>query len=102
MKTILTEDEPTVRAINPRTWIKQTNYLDLDFQSSFQSYAAQRAELIAMLESQPSEGWARSATVTGAGKVLQRTVLFYGQWMAGHERPHLKQIAHITEAISSN
>jgi len=37
----------------------------------------------------------RSTTVTGAGAKLERSVLFYGRWLAGHERPHIKQIAHI-------
>ena len=31
---MLKEDTPTLRAINPRTWIKQTNYPALDFQPS--------------------------------------------------------------------
>src|SRR4051812_23142622 len=60
MTIILTEDEPTLRAINPRTWIKQTNYLDLDFQTSLQTFTEQRAELIALLESLPADGWSRS------------------------------------------
>lgn len=100
MTTIITEDEPTLRAINPRTWIKRTNYPDLDFQTSLRSFADQRGELITLLESLSPEGWLRSAPVTVAGKALQRTVLFYGQWMAGHERPHLKQIAGIAEVMS--
>ncbi len=33
--------------------------------------------------------------VTGAGTVRERTVLFYGRWLAGHERSHIKQIEHI-------
>jgi hypothetical protein len=100
MQTIVTEDAPTLRAINPRAWITRTNYLDLDFEPSLKSYTEQREALIAMLERLPPEGWSRSATVTGAGKVLQRTVVFYGRWMAGHERPHLKQMASIARALS--
>ena len=93
--TMLAEDRPTLRAINPRTWIKRTNYLELDFQPSLGAFATQRADLLAILEPLPPDGWARVATVTGAGKVLERTVLSYAQWLAGHERPHLKQIAHL-------
>jgi hypothetical protein len=100
MTTIITEEEPTLRAINPRAWIKKTNYPDLDFETSLRSYAEQRGELVILLEVLPPAGWSRSATVTGAGKVLQRTALLYGQWIAGHERPHLKQIARIAEAMS--
>jgi|SRR5437660_9774963 len=97
--TIIAGDKPTLRAINPRTWIKQTDYLELEFQPSLRSFAQQRAELLAVLEPLSHEGWSRSATVKGAGKVLERTVLFYVQWLAGHERPHVKQIERIVSTI---
>jgi hypothetical protein len=95
---ILAEDRPTIRAINPRTWIKQTDYVDLEFRPSLDAYVAQRAELLAVLEPLPPDGWSRAATVTGAGKVLERTVLSYAQWLARHERPHLRQIERIVNA----
>jgi hypothetical protein len=57
------------------------------------SFAMQRADLLAVLSPLPHEGWSRAATVTGAGKVLERTVLFYAQWLARHERQHVKQVA---------
>ena len=53
---------------------------------------------MAVLEPLPQHGWSRTATVTGAGTVLQRTVLFYARWLAGHERPHVKQIGRIVKA----
>jgi hypothetical protein len=59
----------------------------------------QRTQLLAILELLPPEDWSRTATVTGAGKPLKRTVLFYAQWLARHERPHLKQIERIVKAI---
>ena len=95
---IIAENRPTLRAINPRTWIKKTDYLELDFRPSLRAFAAQRADLLAVLEPLPPEGWSRAATVTGAGKVLERTVLSYAQWLATHERPHIKQIARIVRA----
>ena len=95
MATMIAEDAPTLRAVNPLTWIKRTDYLELEFQPSLRAFATQRAGLLAVLEPLPHEAWSRTATVTGAGKVLQRTVLFYGRWLAGHERPHVKQIADI-------
>ncbi len=96
---IIAEDMPTLRAVNPLTWIKKTNYLELDFQLSLHAFATQRADLLAVLSSLPIDDWERSATVTGAGKVLKRTVLFYGQWLSGHERPHVKQIEHIVKTM---
>src|SRR5689334_7031682 len=73
---MIAQDRPTLRAINPRTWISKTDYLEQEFQPSLQAFATQRTDLLAVLEPLPREGWARAATVTGAGKVLERTVLF--------------------------
>ncbi|HET9016682.1 MAG TPA: DinB family protein [Thermomicrobiaceae bacterium] len=99
MRRIVTEDGPTLRAINPRTWIKRTNYRELEFRPSLAAFAAQRAELLAALEHLSPEDWSRSATVTGAGRVLERTVWFYGQWLASHERPHVRQIERLVDAL---
>jgi len=99
--TLTTEDRPTLRAVNPRTWIKQTDYPDLEFRPSLQAFATQRTDLLAVLVSLPQECWSRAATVTGAGKSLQRTVLFYAQWLARHERPHVKQIERIVNAVGT-
>lgn len=92
---MLAQDKPTLRAIDPRTWMKQTDYPELDFRRSFRSFTKQRADLLAVLEPLPRKGWSRSATVTGAGALLERTVLFYAQWLARHERTHVKQIERI-------
>ena len=99
--TILAERRPTLRAIDPRSWITHTNYLELEFRPSFRAFARQRAELLAVLQPLPRRSWSRSATVTGAGAVLERSVLFYAQWIARHERPHLKQIARIVDSLPS-
>jgi hypothetical protein len=97
--TMLAEDRPTLRAVNPRTWIKQTDYPELVFRPSLRAFARQRADLLAVLESLPPEDWSRMATVTGAGAPLVRTVLSYAQWMARHERPHVKQIERIVNTM---
>jgi len=99
MATILTQDKPTIRAVNPTTWIKKTDYPGQDFHASLQAFTTQRTELLALLEPLAPEQWSRGATVTGAGKPLQRTVFSYAQWLATHERPHLKQIARIVNMI---
>ena len=102
IRTILAEDHPTFRAVNPRTWIKQTDYLDLDFRPSFRAFSKQRADLLALLTPLPRKRWSRTATVTGAGAVLERTVLFYAQWVAIHERPHVKQVERIADTFSAS
>ena len=96
---ILAEDEPVFRAVNPRTWINQTDYPQLEFAPSLAAYTAQREALLAVLESLPPEAWLRGATVKGAGKTLRRTVLSYAEWLANHERSHLKQIARVAEVM---
>jgi hypothetical protein len=96
---IITQDTPTLRAVNPRTWIRKTDYLEQEFQPSLHAFATQRTDLLAVLGPLAHEGWSRAATVTGAGKVLERSVLFYAQWLAGHERPHLKQIERIVKTL---
>jgi hypothetical protein len=96
---ILAEDRPALRAVNPTTWVKRTDYRDLEFRPSLHAFSAQRNELLAVLDPLPPEGWARSATVTGTGKPLQRTVLSYARWPARHERPHVTQVARIVAAL---
>ena len=98
--TILAEDRPTIRAVNPTTWIKQTDYPQLEFGPSLHAFSEQRAGLLSVLEPLAPEAWARTATVTGAGRALERTVLSYADWLAHHERPHIKQIARIANTIN--
>jgi hypothetical protein len=100
--TILAEDRPTIRAINPRTWIDRTDYLELEFRPSLDAFTRQRTELLAVLKPLPPEVWLRSATVTGAGKVLERTVLSYAEWLATHERSHVKAVARLVRTISGS
>lgn len=100
--TILAEDRPTIRAVDPRSRPGHTSYRELDFLRSLRAYAEQRAELVAVLRSLRRASWSRRATVTGAGAVLERTVLFYAQWLARHERTHLKQIERAISASRSS
>jgi hypothetical protein len=64
-----------------------------------QAFAKQRSELLAILEPLAQNDWGRQATVVGAGAALERTVEFYAQWLAEHERPYLKQIKRIADTM---
>lgn len=75
--TLINEKQPTIRAVNPRTWIRSTSYLEQEFQPSLQAFIVQRAELLKILAPLKPHNWSRSGTVTGAGKPLIRTVRFY-------------------------
>ncbi len=99
---ILNEDRPTFKAVNPTTWIKQTDYAGQEFQPSLQAFTVQRTDLLAVLESLSPEAWYRTATVTGAGKPLQRSVYTYAQWLANHERSHFRQVANIVNTVRSD
>lgn len=99
--TILAEDEPTIRAINPRRWIRDTDYPTQDFRDSLRAFTRQRDELLTVLEPLSQEDWSRSATITGAGKPLRRTVFDYAEWLGRHERPHIKQIRRVVEEAES-
>ena len=92
---IVAEDRPSYRAMNPATWIKSTNYREMEFIPSFRAYMKQRAELLAILRSLPKSAWSRSAMVSGAGRPRERTVLEYARWLANHERSHVKHIARL-------
>jgi len=96
---ILSEDRPTIKAVNPTTWIKKTNYREQEFLPSLQAFSAQRAELLALLKPLAPEAWTRMAIVTGAGKPRERTVYMYALWLANHERSHFKQIERIVNAM---
>jgi len=95
------EGTPTLRAVNPRTWIKRTDYCELAFGPSLHAYATQRAALLSELDSLPPEGWSRTARVIGAGAALERTVQDYAQRLARHEQPHIQQIAHGLHSLHS-
>lgn len=98
---ILSQDRPTIRAVNPRTWIEQTNYRELEFWPSLRAFTAQRAELLRVLKPPAPEAWSRTATVTGAGRPLERTVRTYAMWLANHERSHLRQIERIVKSLEA-
>ena len=95
------EGAPALQAVNPLTWIEKTDYRSLDFVRSLRSFGTQRAELLDVLKSTPRGHWLRTVTVTGAGAPLKRDALFYGRWLAGHERAHLKQIAKMVSALET-
>ncbi len=99
IRLILTEDLPTIRAINPTTWINQTDYPNLEFGSSLHFFTQQRADLVSVLEGLPEESWGRGALVTGGGKARVRTVQSFAMRLAVHERTHLKQLEWIISTL---
>lgn len=99
---ILAEDTPTLIGVNPRTWIKKTNYLALDFATSFQAFTRQRYELLDVLRMLQPEDWNRAASVQAWGQVYTKTLLGYADGLARHERTHVRQIEVTASAVRSS
>ena len=98
---MLAEDGVTLRSINPRTWMKRTDYPALDFRVSLQAYASQRDELLATLRPLPLESWSRVATLKGGGRTRQRSVLFIAELLASHDQEHVDQIRALLGAAAT-
>jgi hypothetical protein len=96
---MVAEDRPTIRVISPRTYIRKTNYLELDFAPSFDAFSKARAELMTLLKSLPPEAWLRTCIATGAGRPNDRSVHGEGDALARHERAHLRQIEAVVRAL---
>jgi DinB superfamily len=96
---ILAEDHPSFRSVSPRNWIRRTDYPDLEFRPPLEAFTAQRADLLAILESLPLESWERAATVTASTQPRKRTVHSYAEQLARHELEHYEQIEHIANLL---
>jgi hypothetical protein len=99
IETIAVTGHPTIRAISPTTWVKSTDYRELDFAASLRAFSKQRDQLLALLEDLPGQGWSRSATVVGGGRPLELTVHSYANRLARHERTHWRQVAKTVRAL---
>jgi DinB superfamily len=101
MLRILHEDRPTWRAMSPRTWMKQTDYPDWEFVRAFAVFQEQRTQLLSALDPLPAAAWDRTATVQGMlGTTDDKSVRYYGDWMAGHERSHWRQFGQIVAVVT--
>jgi len=89
---MIAQDHPTLRYVSPRTWIRKTDYLELEFHQSLVAFTRQREELVKSLEPLAITDWSRGATFTGTTKGREQTVLSYAQRMTQHENEHCEQI----------
>lgn len=97
---IVKEDGPVLRAVSPVTWLKSTDYPELQFGPSLRAFTRQRAKLLELLRGLRPRDWSRTATMTGAGRVLPRVVQIEASELARHERTHVKQIERIVATLS--
>ncbi len=95
MLRIVREGHPSWKGMAPTA--RQKEYFGAGrFRENFAAFQKLRAELLQALEPLPPDSWDRTATVSAPpGKVYENSVLYYGDWMARHERSHLRHIARI-------
>jgi hypothetical protein len=100
---ILAEDHPAWKGMSPRTWQRRSGHHDWQYRPALEAFAKQRSEFLSVVEMLPLAAWQRTATVTGmVGDVHEYTAQFYGDWLAGHERAHLKKLAKAIDAVLDN
>jgi hypothetical protein len=98
---IIREDKPEWVAVNPRSWIEQTDYAELPFAASLRAFTKQRADLMAVLGPLPRKGWSRVALVSGGAPARECTALYYAERLARHERAHVKQIGRMVQTLQT-
>lgn len=88
MDRMLLEEQPTLRHISPRTYLRKTDYLTVPFAESLALFGAERAALLEKLQPLTLEQWARSAMI----QERQHTVFSQARRLALHEEGHCGQI----------
>ena len=98
---MISQDQPTLRYVSPRTVAKKRNYAIQPFGTSLLEFSRQRHELIQQLSALAQEAWSRGATFTGTTRGREQTILSYVQRMVDHEAAHLAQIEQILHEAKS-
>jgi uncharacterized damage-inducible protein DinB len=90
---MIERDQPTLRYVSPRTWIRKTTYAEQEFHQSLQAFTSQRDDLVRALSALPRADWSRGATFTRTTRGREQTILSYVRRIVDHEREHCEQIA---------
>jgi len=98
---MITRDHPKMRYISPRTWIRKTDYLELEFRESLKAFTDQRRELLKSLKGLAIKDWSRRATFTATTKGRDQTVFSYACRIAEHENKHCEQIEAVLKLASA-
>jgi len=102
MLRIVREDHPAWKGLSPRAWLNQTDYFDWRYDPAFDAFRTQRAELLEVLEPLLPADWERTATVAVPPRAtFEYSTRYYGDWLAGHERAHLKHITRILDGLAA-
>jgi hypothetical protein len=98
IERMVAEDDPTIRYVSPRGWIKKTDYLQQSFRESLAAFSERRVTLVETLGGLDAIDWSRGAKFTGTTLGREATVLDYARRIADHEAPHLGQLQRTVEA----
>lgn len=90
---MLSDNEPALEEIHPRTWQKKAGYEKFPFNESLRQFMTQRQELLGQLRCLSFEQWERGAVI---GK-RRHTVFNQARRMALHEQDHLGQIEDLPD-----
>jgi len=88
IEKMLAKDKQKLPYLHPRQWIKKTNYREIPFRNSLQTFKVQRRKLLKMLKDLPFEDWECSATIKGR----EHTIFTHVRRMAKHEDVHCGEI----------
>jgi hypothetical protein len=91
IQSMIERDQPTLRYVSPRTWIRKTSYPSQPFSESLQAFATQRRELVRALGALEPADWARGATFTGTTRGRGQTIQSYVERIVAHELEHCDQ-----------
>jgi uncharacterized damage-inducible protein DinB len=88
IEKMIAKDKQTLPYVHPLQWIEKTDYPELPFRESFQTFKSQRRKLLGALKKLPFEDWSRGATIKGR----EHTIFSQVRRMARHESEHCKEI----------
>ncbi len=90
---MITRDNPTLRYVSPRSWMRKPRYLEQEFDAALEAFAQERQKLVKVLADLDEAGWVRRGTFTGvSARQRDQTVVSYSDRIVNHEQPHLDQI----------
>ena len=95
IEAMLAQDKPALPHLSPRTYIRKTDYPQLDFHESLPAFAQQRCQLLNMLNNLERADWSRAAMI----KERQHTIFTQARRMAHHEITHCEQLEALVKKL---
>jgi hypothetical protein len=90
---MMTQDNPTLRYVSPRSWLKKPKYQDQAFDEALADFTQARQNLVKALTELDESGWVRRGTFTGTSpRQRDQTVFSYAERMVNHEQTIVKVV----------